>query len=164
MNLPIIIAFSAIVFAGIITIIFSHQAKKTKKLNADFLVLQKNHEYIIYLLRELQDVFGNEGNLENVIDVIAKSLESTFNTSVVSSIFVSESRTVFKSHAKETVSHAYIDHIKDTLSASIKTISRDSIEEKITGVALDDIGRSEIKSTVDIPLTVNGQIKAIINM
>lgn len=181
MSLPVIATSVLILFLGVIVKIFFHETKKSKKLNVRVNALQKNQEYFINLLKDIQDISGYGNDLGNVIEVIAKSLENKLPFSTISSVYIKSPKIIFKSQVQETVNHAFIMHIKDTLvqdlidsnltstdSGAAKSASAvfdpDEIEETIIGGELDDMASSQIKSSLDLKLTINGRNQAIINL
>ncbi len=151
---------------GITIIFLINQRKKIKRLNSQINSLQKNHEYLVHLMRDLQDIFGYGSDMTLIVDLISKSLQASFPAATISSIQVKDDKLVFKSQLNEAVNHAFINKIKDDLITGLGLPQDQSFEteESITGVTPDDLGKSEIRSSTDMQLTVNFQTRAIINI
>lgn len=205
MNLPTLVTLVLSALLGILIVAVSIQRKKNNSLSSQLKSSRNNHNYLITLLKDIQDISGYGNDMENVIDVITKSLENTYPHSTIASAFIKGEKLIFKAQAKETVSHPFINHIKDTMihflsdsspsapapevaaQPQVDTLSMApvalnnleqsmgtkkptpvmptvEIEEAISGVPFDDIGKSEIKSSLDIKLMVNFKPQAIINI
>lgn len=166
MNLLYLSAAAAAILLVITIILLLTHRKKVKKLNSRINSLKKNHDYLVHLIRDLQDVFGYGSDLTIIVDLISKSLQTQFSSSTVSYILLKGDKLVFKSQLNEAVNHAFINKIKDDMITGLGLPQDQSFEteETITGVAPDDLGKSEIRSSVDMPLSVNFQTRAIINI
>ncbi len=166
MNLLLLsVALISISLVTFITI-FLRQRKKIRKLNSQIGSLQKNYEYLVHLIRDLQDIFGYGSDLSNIVELISKSLQSAFPSSITSSIFIKDDKLIFKSQLSEAVSHAFIDKIKSDMITGLGLAPDQTFEteESISGVTPDDLGKSEIRSSAEIQLSVNFQTRAIINI
>jgi signal transduction histidine kinase len=166
MNLLSALSLSSFLLLGISFIIIYIQQKKIKNSNKSYKDHKRNHDYLVYLLRDLEDIVGFGSGIEYVVDTITKSLENTFPHSTISSGFIKDKKLIFKSNAAETVSQAFVSKIKDSMLNTLGTTEKNKIEieESITGVAFDDIGASEIKSSGDITLSISFLPVAIINI
>ncbi|HVF69298.1 MAG TPA: HAMP domain-containing sensor histidine kinase [Xanthomonadales bacterium] len=183
MNLPVLIVASITFLLGISLIVLLSQKGKQKKTIARLQVFKENHEYLVNSLHDVIDIAGFGKDLESVVDTLTKSIGETFPYSTLSSIYIKKPKLVFRSVIAETVSHAFINHIKDTMLTTLNTsitaedptkpapqagpqihYDSDSIEENLTGEQLDDMGISEIKSSIEIKLTINNHPQAIINL
>lgn len=167
MSLPIIILLAATISSLIIclTIIIS-QKKKVKSVEKKFKDQKRNHEYLIYLLHDLEDIAGFGSDYGYIVDIISRSLENTYPHSTISSLMIKEKKLIFKSKINETVNSAFINKLKD---AMISLLSPDpnhklETEEQITGITLDEMAKSEVKSSADILLTVNFKPLAVVNI
>jgi two-component system, OmpR family, sensor histidine kinase VicK len=160
------ISLISVLAIGLLVLALAKSSKKNKTLEKNLLAQKKNTDYIVYLLRDLEDIAGFGNDLSYVIDTIAKSLESTFPHSAISSIFKGEKKIIFKSISKEPVNTAFIYKVKDSMTEKLDLPQekKPEFEESVTGVPLDDLNTSEIKSSADIVMTVNFRTIAVINI
>jgi signal transduction histidine kinase len=185
----------------LVTKLYASERRASKNLESKIDNLKSNQDYLITLIKDIQDVTGYGSDVKHVLDVIVKSLESKFSFSTISYAYRRDDTLLFYSQAKETVSHAFINHIKDSMISEITESvlttpppapsslpqnppSQGSLpqtavpphppqpllpkleigEEIITGLPLDDMANSEIKSSAEIRLMINTKAEAIINM
>lgn len=158
---PLIIVILLILFVYY----FFKQNKNIKRLEQKVKTQKLNTDYLIYLLRDLEVITGYGNDLRFVVDTISKSLESTYPHSAISSIYIRDSKLIFNSIAKEKLNSAFIDKIRDDMTANLNLNKDNRLElvKNITG-ELDDVSHSIIKSSADISITVNFKTMAIINI
>lgn len=183
MSLPVLIASTAGFLSLILLLFLNAERNEKKKIISKHKISQKNHDYLVTNIRDIIDIAGFGTDMGIVVDVLTKSIETVLPYSTISSIYLKKPKLVFRAQVHETVNKAFLDHIKDTMITSINasmqpateytpnselspnaSFNNDSIEENITGEPMDEMGVSEIKSTIEIKLHVNGQIHAIINL
>lgn len=159
---------------GLAAIIFSFREEKAiKKLIAKD-IEQKQRLYEITILKEVQDRIGYSLDVEKVSDVITTSLDSFFTYSTVSSMVIKGDKMLFKGHLQESVSHPYIELIKDGMLRSLKALRETSASEDealptemtsdISGVPFDDINHVKPLSYFHIPIIVNGRVVGLITI
>jgi two-component system, OmpR family, sensor histidine kinase VicK len=166
MNLLAISTTAVVALTGLLIVIIGKLRNKNKTLKSKIASFQKNHDYLVYLIRDLEDIFGYGSDLQNVIDVITKSLDSTYPYSMLSSVFLRGNKLLFKTHVKEPVNSAFLDKIKDTMVEELNLPKDQKFEreESTSGVALDNAATSEIKSSTEITIIVNFQTVAIVKL
>jgi len=165
MTLLILTAFVLITLFAVLIYFLWSEMKKLKKLNFQIQTEQKNHLYTVGLVKEIQEIGEYGKELEKVIDVIINSLDKTFKYSTISALFIKDSRLIFKTQVRETVSHAFVEHIKDNMLELLASENANpQVDESITGVELDNLSNSLIMSTFAIKLIVNEKTKAVINI
>jgi signal transduction histidine kinase len=167
MSLPILLFITAaLIFIILMLSLLSYHRRKINAIEKKVEHQKRNHDYLIYLLRDLEDIVGYGSNYSFIVDTITRSLENTFPHSTISSIYLLDNKVVFKSIAKETVSSAFIDKVKDSSLAALnlEQYQKHEITEQISGVNLDNLGASEIKSSAEIDITINFKQVAIITL
>ncbi len=164
MSLPILI-IGALLLLSVLSIIFFEHRKKTKQLKSNLTVEQKNHQFVSNTLKEVISGIEYGRSLSDVVDQITKILEKSYSYSTLSSIAQKENTLIFNTQVKETVSHAFIDHIKDVMLASLDgALSQLEVTQTVTGITLDDLGSSTLQSTVELKIIIGDKTYAIINL
>ena len=176
MTLPTIITSASVLVLGILAILLFSERRKSAKYRFESEQRKKNHLYLVDAIKQIQNSVEHGKHLENVVDTITKNLTKIYPYSAISSIFVNDHKLMFKSQVNEALSYAFIDHVKDAITQTLradytKTESDlagfDSMPiepDSITGVPLDDLINSTILSTFDIKIAVGDKTKAIINI
>jgi signal transduction histidine kinase len=189
MSLPNYVTIILTLLLVIIVRFYFKEKKSSTKLKAKIMLLQSNQDYLISILKDIQDVSGYGSDMTNIIEVISNNFKDKFPYSTISSIYIKRDKLVFKSELKEAVSHAFVSKIKDNLVQNIKSSAEpqqqqanlpippapnlgakeevklsNDIEESITGVAADDMANSEIKSSLELKIMINNKTEAIINI
>lgn len=129
----------------------------------------KRRLYEISILKELGERISYSLDTEKIIDIITGSLGNFFSYSVVSSLVLKEGKIIFKSHLAESVSRQFIEKIKEKMIASLslllnRSISKEELEETLTGVLLAQETTFSPRSFFNIPLVVNDKVRGLINI
>lgn len=177
-SLPVIIAILSSLFFGVLAVIYSFKEDKTKRILKD---KEKKYQHRLYettILKEIQDRIGYSLDFEKVIEIIIASLDNMLPYSTASSLYLKEGQLYFDTNVKEPISKTFIIQVKRNMFNSLTAIRNVSapqpskleeeigkiIENKITGVALDENNNLPVSSTYNIPLVINGKIQGLINI
>lgn len=163
MSLPYLISPVLSLIVLVLGLILFSENKKARKLKSQFDNLKKNHLYLPSLVNETDNSIEYGKTLENVINSLISNLEKTYPFSTLTSVFIKEDTVFFRATIKETISQAFIDHIKDELLASLSNPPK-VISENVSGVTLDDLSTSQIMSEMDMKIIINGSTMAAINI
>lgn len=167
MTISLIASIITALIFGILTIVFSLREEKAKRIILDRENSEKHRLYEISILKEIQDRIGYSLDIEMVIDVINGSLKNLFPYSTASSLVLKDSHLIFKSSVNEPVSQKFLNQVKESMLASLATISGSiptRIEESFYGLPLDNYRDENPASFFHIPLFINGKVKGIINI
>ena len=170
MSLPFASLINEELFTVLITVLISillFREWRAKKLISRRQELQRQRTYQISILKEIQDRIGYSLNVEEVIDIVTGSLKNLFPYSAASSIVVKEDKLIFKTYIEESVSPGFIGQVKKSMLASISALIPNiptSIEERVSGVPLDEDNKLELSSFFHIPFIVNNKVVGLINV
>ena len=148
----------------ILWIVYERRKRKDITSREDF---ARQKLYQIEVLKEIQDKISYSLDIEEVIDIITRSLRNLFPYSTASSIVIKEDKLIFKSYVEEAVSRSFIEQVKKSMLASINALLPNSpavIEEKLLGVSLNEANKLPLASFFHIPLIVNNKVVALINV
>ena len=170
MSLPFASLINEELFTVLITVLISillFREWRAKKLISRRQELQRQRTYQISILKEIQDRIGYSLNVEEVVDIVTGSLKNLFPYSAASSIVVKEDKLIFKTYIEESVSPGFIGQVKKSMLASISALIPNiptSIEERVSGVPLDEDNKLELSSFFHIPFIVNNKVVGLINV
>lgn len=165
MDLPASLAL-ALVF-GIFAIVISIKEERLRKAAKIQAQEQKQKLFQIQILKEIQDRIGYSLDIEEIIDVLTGSLKHLFPYSTASSMVLKEDKIVFKTYIEESVSHQFVQSVKQSMMASLQALLPTlpkKTEEVVTGAPLNDSNVSTFSSFFHIPLVVNNKVVGIINI
>jgi signal transduction histidine kinase len=129
--------------------------------------IEKQRLYQITVLKEIQEKIGYSLDIEEIIDIITRSLKSLFPYSTASSIVIKEDKLVFRAYVEENVSSLFINQVKKSMLASISALLPNLptfIDETLSGAPLDESNRLPLASFFHIPLIVNNRVVGLINI
>ena len=128
---------------------------------------QKKRLYQISVLKEVQDRLGYTLDIEKVADVIIGSLKHVFPYSTASSMVIKNNTVIFKTSIEESVSSSFIAQVKKSMLVSLQALSPNipiHMDEKITGIPIDENNKTDVGSFFNIPLIVGDNIAGLINV
>jgi signal transduction histidine kinase len=173
MELPILLAsilFPTILTVGGLLIFFSvrNERKSRDKLKAREQELNRE-AYESEILRELGERFGYELDEEKIIDIITSSIGRLFSYSTVSSLLLTEEKTILKIHLKESVNQQFIDTMKESMLASAEALGQNQVrslplEEIVTGTFINENDQKTIGSYFNVPIVINDKLSGLINI
>lgn len=168
MSLPIIIAFIAVLFFGILAVFFSLKETKMKRLLKEAEKKSRYHLYKANILKEIQNNINYSLDLEKLIAIITDSLKNFLPYSTASSLVLKNDKLVFNTKVNEPVNTDFITKVKNNMCLSLLTLTNlslpKSIEQKIEGLPLNTNKNSTPSSFFNIPLIVNEKIYGIISI
>lgn len=129
--------------------------------------IEKQKLYQISVLKEIQDKISYSLDVEEIIDIITKSLKNLFPYSTASSIVIKEDKLIFKTYVEESVSHFFVEQVKKSMLASISALLPNPptfIDEKLSGISLNETNGLGLASFFHIPLIVNNKVVGLINV
>jgi signal transduction histidine kinase len=128
---------------------------------------EKQKLYQISVLKEIQDKISYSLDVEEIIDIITRSLKNLFSYSTASSIVIKEDKLIFKTYAEESVNRTFIEQVKKSMLASISALLPNPpvyIDEKLSGISLDETNKLPLASFFHIPLIINNKVMGLINV
>lgn len=166
--LPTIFFILTTALFGGIAVFFSVREEKQKKLLREHELAYKQQLYHITILREIQDRIGYSLDVENVIDVITASLRNLFTYSTASALIITGDRLKFKTYVEETVGEQFIGQVRQGMAASLSALTERPlpvrVEEILSGLVVDPTDKRLPLSYFHIPLVLNDQVVALINI
>ncbi len=129
--------------------------------------IEKQKLYQISVLKEIQDKISYSLDVEEIIDIITRSLKNLFPYSTASSIVVKEDKLIFKTYAEESVNRFFVEQVKKSMLASISALLPNPptfIDEKLSGISLNEANKLPPASFFHIPLIVNNKVVGLINV
>ncbi len=148
--------------------LYYRKTKSTTKLLLQQDRVNKQRIYQISILKEIQERIGYSLDYEKVIDVITGSLKILFSYSTASSLLITEGRLKFKMYVDESVSPAFVEQVKKSMIASLSALSDKpvptTIDDSLSGAILDQTASKPLASFFHIPLIVNNEVVALLNV
>lgn len=129
--------------------------------------IEKQKLYQISVLKEIQDKISYSLDVEEVIDIITRSLKNLFPYSTASSIVITEDKLIFKTYVEESVNRFFIEQVKKSMLASISALLPNPpifIDEKLSGISLNEANKLPLASFFHIPLIINNKVMGLINV
>ncbi len=144
------------------------QAESRKTISLlEYELQHKKYEALV--LKELEDRIGVSLDISKVGDIIIGSFEKAIDYHTVSYLMISGNKFIFKTIVRETVSHLFLRDVKERMLRSMseileKEVSKEMIEENLTGAILDDSVNTYLNSYFNIPLVISGKPVGIITV
>ena len=129
--------------------------------------IEKQKLYQISVLKEIQDKISYSLDVEEVIDIITRSLKNLFPFSTASSIVITEDKLIFRTYVEESVNRFFIEQVKKSMLASISALLPNPpifIDEKLSGISLNETNKLPLASFFHIPLIINNKVMGLINV
>jgi len=129
--------------------------------------IEKQKLYQISVLKEIQDKISYSLDVEEIIDIITRSLKNLFPYSTASSIVVKEDKLIFKTYVEESVNRFFIEQVRKSMLASISALLPNPpifIDEKLSGISLNEANKLPLASFFHIPLIINNKVVGLINV
>ncbi len=126
--------------------------------------------YQAQVLKEISERIGYSLDTNKIVDIITSSLGNLLSYDTVSYMVVeAEGKVAFKCHVENTVSHEFINEVKQKTLQSYaailnKEIKPGTIDESITGNILDDNLKDSVNSFFNLPVVISGNLVGIINV
>ncbi len=165
-NLFTILLFVLSVSIGVFSYVRTRKFKKDlEKREGE----TKRKMYELSILKELGDRIGYSLNVQNIIDVITGSLHQFIEYSVVSYMFLSPEKIIFKVHLEKSISRRFIDDIKSRMIGSLSALlnvdfKKTRIEEILSGAVLAEEIDHPVNSFFNIPLVIAGKVVGVLTI
>jgi signal transduction histidine kinase len=159
----IFISLGLLVLAFLLVI----RLRKTRKVLTQREEEQKQRAYYLLILKEIQDKIGYSLDIEEIVEVIIKSLKHLFPYTSASAVVIKDNKSVFKINLLEGVNRAYVDSVKKTMFDSLSILLGqlpEATDEQILGNRLDYTNPHFPLSFFNIPLLVNNRVVGLINI
>lgn len=169
MSLPLLIALLAVIFFGLLTISSSIQEtklrKRIKKLEDD----EKQRKFEEKIIDEIQEAIDYSLNTKKILSSITAHLPSMLSYATVSTLVVKNNSLEFAINAEETVSHTYVESVKETMIDSLQTLEKRSFQnvhtlDTIEGNVLHNHETVTPKGVVHFPLILHHSVTAILTV
>lgn len=146
--------------------------QKNKKTGEDLIKREedaKHKMYEISILNELSDKMGYSLGVQNVIEIITKSLPDIIDYDAVSYMLLLPEKIIFRVYIGKPVSRKFIDDVKvkmlDSLPALLKADFKNvKTEEAVWGSVSNEGSNEQAGSFFNIPLTVAGKVVGLLNI
>jgi signal transduction histidine kinase len=126
--------------------------------------------YQAQVLKEINERIGYSLDTNKIVDIITSSLGNLLEYDTVSYMVLEPNeQVVFKCQVENSVSHKFIEEVKekmlDSYSAILnKEIKPETIDESITGNILDDSLKVSVLSFFNLPVVISGKLVGLINV
>lgn len=168
----ILLVIDFIMLAVVITgyIYTSLRENKILKQQASQSLELQQKVYQAQVLKEINERIGYSLDINKIVDIITSSLGNLLEYDTVAyMILKEEAKVVFKCHVANSVSHEFIEEVKEKMLLSFaailnKEILTSNIDDSITGNILDDHLKTEVKSFFNLPLVISGKLVGMINV
>lgn len=126
--------------------------------------------YQAQVLKEISERIGYSLDTNKIVDIITSSLGSLLQYDTVAyMVLETGGKVVFKCQVENTVSHQFVEEVKQKMMLSYEAIldtkiQPSSIDESITGNILDDSLKARVKSFFNLPVVISGKLVGLINV
>lgn len=126
--------------------------------------------YQAQVFNEINERIGYSLDTNKIVEIITSSLGNLLAYDTVSYVMIEEGgKAVFKCHVENSVSHAFIEEVKEKVFLAYAAIldqevKPQKIDESITGNILDDSLEASIGSYFNLPVVISGKLVGIINV
>jgi signal transduction histidine kinase len=172
MIISILLAIDFVMLAVVITVYLytSLRERKFLKQEAGQALELQQKVYQAQVLKEIGERIGYSLDTNKIVDIITSSLGSLLDYDTVSYMVLEEGGKVFfKCHVENSVSHDFIEQIKQKMLLAYSTILNrqikpNKIDESITGSILDDNLEFNINSFFNLPVVISDKLVGLINV
>ncbi len=126
--------------------------------------------YQAEVLKEINERIGYSLDTNKIIDIITSSLGNLLDYDTVAYMLLGEDGTVvFKCHVERSVSHKFIEQVKEKMLLSFAAIldgevKPQKLDESITGNILDDNSKAGVQSFFNLPVVISNRLVGMINV
>lgn len=162
-----IIAITTTIIFGIIAVFLSIEGDRKKKLFLKEKELQENKIRKLSILKNIKDKISYSLDIQKTIDVVMENLRSLFPYSTASCMVVKDKNIILKTFVEEPIATSYLKAVKESMLASFAELRENlptKIEERVYGVSLNDQNTQIFSSSFHIPLVVNNNVVALIQI
>lgn len=169
-NLLLIIDFMLLAVAVTVYVVSSMRERKYLQGRAGQALELQQKVYQAQVFNEINERIGYSLDTNKIVEIITSSLGNLLAYDTVSYIMMEEGgKAVFKCHVENSVSHAFIEEVKDKVFLAYSAIldqevKPKKIDESITGNILDDSLGALVGSYFNLPVVISGKLIGIINV
>lgn len=169
-NLLLIIDFILLAVAVSVYIVSSTRERKYLQSRAGQALELQQKVYQAQVFNEINERIGYSLDTNKIVEIITSSLGNLLAYDTVSYVMIEEGgKAVFKCHVENSVSHAFIEEVKEKVFLAYAAIldqevKPQKIDESITGNILDDSLEASIGSYFNLPVVISGKLVGIINV
>ena len=169
-NILLIVDFAFLAIVVTVYIISSMRERSFLKSRADQSLELQQKVYQAQVFQEINERIGYSLDTNKIVEIITSSLGNLLAYDTVSYMMMEEGgKAVFKCHVENSVSHAFVEAVKEKIFLAYSVIEDQEvkpkkIDESITGNILDDNSGSLIGSYFNLPVVISGQLIGIINV
>jgi signal transduction histidine kinase len=127
--------------------------------------------YQIQVLKEIGERIGYSLDTNKIVEIITSSLGSLLEYDTVSYMVLQDKgeQLVFKCHVNNTVTHAFLDEVREKMLLSVSAILNkefkpELVDESITGNILDDNLKVSLQSYFNLPVVIGDKLVGLINV
>lgn len=125
--------------------------------------------YELAILKELGERIGYSLNVQQIVDVITGSLHQFIPYSVASYMLLETERIMFRAHLERSVHRAFIDDVRNRMLKSLgalldRDLSRERVEEVLSGAILLEDLESPVQSFFNIPLVIGDRVVGVLTV
>lgn len=170
LNVLLIIDFALLTIVVSVYIFSSMRERKFLKSRADQSLELQQKVYQAQVFKEINERIGYSLDTNKIVEIITSSLGNLLSYDTVSYMMIEEGgKAVFKCHVENSVSHAFVESVKDRVFLAYSAILNQDfrpkkIDESITGNILDDNLGYKIGSYFNLPVVISGKLIGIINV
>lgn len=169
-NLLLIIDFILLAIAVSVYVVSSTRERKYLQSRAGQALELQQKVYQAQVFNEINERIGYSLDTNKIVEIITSSLGNLLTYDTVSYVMIEEGgKAVFKCHVENSVSHAFIEEVKEKVFLAYATIldqevKPQKVDESITGNILDDSLEASIGSYFNLPVVISGKLVGIINV
>ncbi len=169
-NILLVIDFIMLAVVVAAYLYSSMKERKYLRSEADQSLELQQKVYQAQVLKEINERIGYSLDTGKIVDIITSSLGNLLEYDTVSYMVLEDSgKVIFKCHVENTVSHNFVDEVKQKMLLSYGAILNQRIEpkiidESITGNILDDSIKAEVESFFNLPVVISGKLVGLINV
>ncbi|MCL5008918.1 MAG: ATP-binding protein [Patescibacteria group bacterium] len=169
-NILLIVDFAFLAIVVTVYIISSMRERSFLKSRADQSLELQQKVYQAQVFQEINERIGYSLDTNKIVEIITSSLGNLLAYDTVSYMMMEEGgKAVFKCHVENSVSHAFVEEVKEKIFLAYSVIEDQEvkpkkIDESITGNILDDNSGFRIGSYFNLPVVISGKLIGIINV
>ena len=169
-NILLIVDFAFLAIVVTVYIISSMRERSFLKSRADQSLELQQKVYQAQVFQEINERIGYSLDTNKIVEIITSSLGNLLAYDTVSYMMMEEGgKAVFKCHVENSVSHAFVEAVKEKIFLAYSVIEDQEvkpkkIDESITGNILDDNSGFRIGSYFNLPVVITGKLIGIINV
>ncbi len=125
--------------------------------------------YQIQVLKEIGERIGYTLDSSKIIEIVTGSIGPLLEYETVSYLLFNETEIVFRCQVHQSVNHHFISQVKENMQAATaamcgKLVNFDKVDERMSGVILDDALDVQVQSYMNIPVIIGNRLLGLINI